>query len=82
MEREEIKETLVGILVDLHPSIKRKEVNDETNFYLDLSLDSIDLVEICMEVEKEFAIEITDAEAERIITFGDLIDFVEPKINN
>lgn len=82
MKREEIKNKLVEIIVDLHPRLEKVGIKEESNFFFDLDMDSLDLVDRCMEVEKEFHIEITDAEAEKLTTFGQLLDLVEQKVNN
>lgn len=46
----------------------------------DLGLDSLDIVELIIELEQNFAITITDREADRLHTVNDLISFIEEKI--
>ncbi len=55
------------------------ELNDEMSFMVDLGFDDLDYVEMIMEIEKEFNICITDEQAEKIITVGDVIKFIENK---
>ena len=53
------------------------EVTDNASFTNDLGADSLDTVELIMEFEKEFDIQIPDDKAEAIATVGDAISFIE-----
>jgi len=53
------------------------EVTTESSFVEDLGADSLDTVELIMEFEDEFAVEIPDEEAEKISTVGEAIAFLE-----
>ena len=53
------------------------EVTPEASFTDDLGADSLDTVELIMEFEKEFDIQIPDDKAEKITTVGDAISFIE-----
>lgn len=53
------------------------EVTEEASFTNDLGADSLDTVELIMEFEKEFDIQIPDDKAETISTVGDAISFIE-----
>ena len=55
------------------------KVNDESNFIDDLGADSLDTVELVMAFEEEFGSEISDSEAEKILTVGDAIKFIESR---
>lgn len=69
----EIIETLVGMSpLDL-PSDKR-------NLIEDMGFDSLDSVEMIMELEEEFVIDIPDKDADALKTFGDVVDCVERKV--
>ncbi len=57
--------------------VDESEATSEANFTNDLGADSLDTVELIMELEKEFDIQIPDDEAESIATVGDAISFVE-----
>ncbi len=57
--------------------VDANEATNEASFTNDLGADSLDTVELIMELEKEFDIQIPDDEAERIATVGDAIKFVE-----
>ena len=52
------------------------KVTPETKFADDLGLDSLDVVEVVMAIEDEFAIEIPDTEADAIASIGDAVDYI------
>ena len=56
--------------------VQESEITDEASFIKDLAMDSLDLVDLLMEMEKEFAIDIPDEEIEKITTVGSLIRYV------
>ena len=62
-----------------HLGIEEVKVTDEANFIDDLGADSLDTVELVMAFEEEFGSEISDSEAEKILTVGDAIKFIESK---
>jgi acyl carrier protein len=55
----------------------KDKVNENTSFITDLGADSLDTVELVMELEDEFDLNIPDDEAEKIKTVGDAIKFIE-----
>ena len=56
-----------------------EKVTDAASFVDDLGADSLDTVELVMAFEEEFGSEISDTEAEKILTVGDAIKFIESK---
>ena len=70
--------TVKKMVVD-HLGVEEAKVNDEANFIDDLGADSLDTVELVMAFEEEFGAEISDSEAEKILTVGDAIKFIESK---
>lgn len=58
-----------------------KEVTPEASFLEDLGADSLDVVELIMEMEAEFGIQIPDEDAEKIKTVQDAIDYIKKKTN-
>ena len=60
-----------------HLGIEESKVVEEANFIDDLGADSLDTVELVMAFEEEFGSEISDSEAEKILTVGDAIKFIE-----
>ena len=62
-----------------HLGIDNAKVTEEASFIDDLGADSLDTVELVMAFEEEFGSEISDSEAEKILTVGDAIKFIENK---
>ena len=72
----DIAEKVKAIIVD-NLGVDATEVVAEASFTNDLGADSLDTVELIMEFEKEFDIQIPDDKAEAIATVGDAIAFIE-----
>ena len=72
----EVKEKVKKIIVD-HLGVDAAKVTDEASFIDDLGADSLDTVELVMAFEEEFWSEISDSEAEKILTVGDAVKFIE-----
>ena len=66
-------------MVAEHLGADESKVTEEANFIDDLGADSLDTVELVMAFEEEFGSEISDNEAEKILTVGDAIKFIENK---
>ena len=62
-----------------HLGVDEQKVTDEASFIDDLGADSLDTVELVMAFEEEFGSEISDTEAEKILTVGDAVKFIEAK---
>ncbi|WGH27010.1 MAG: acyl carrier protein [Candidatus Bostrichicola ureolyticus] len=72
----DISSKVIAIIVE-KLGVDANEIKPESNFINDLGADSLDQVEIIMEYEKEFNIEISDEDAEKIYTVGDAISYIE-----
>ena len=72
----DIGDKIKKIIVD-HLGVDVAKVTEEASFIDDLGADSLDTVELVMAFEEEFGAEISDSEAEKILTVGDAIRFVE-----
>jgi len=59
--------------------VKLEEVTDSASFIEDLGADSLDTVELVMALEEEFGIEIPDEDAEKMVTVGDAIKYIDQK---
>ena len=57
--------------------VEEEIVNMESTFVDDLAADSLDIVELIMSIEEEFDIEISDEDAEKIVTVGDVVKYIE-----
>jgi len=72
----DVAEKVKAIIVD-KLGVEESEVTNEASFTNDLGADSLDTVELIMEFEKEFDIQIPDDKAEAIATVGDAVSFIE-----
>ena len=61
--------------------VEASEANEKAHFINDLGADSLDTVELIMEFEKEFGIEIPDEDAEKIGTVGDAVKYLTEKLS-
>ena len=75
---KDISSMVKKMVVD-HLGVDETKVTNESNFIDDLGADSLDTVELVMAFEEEFGAEISDTEAEKILTVGDAIKFIENK---
>ena len=76
MAREDIEKKVTDILVDTM-GVEPEEVKNDANFEDDLGGDSLDCVEVLMEIEHEFNIHVSDADAYQVNTVADICDMVE-----
>ena len=72
----DVSEKVKAIIID-KLGVDENEVTNEASFTNDLGADSLDTVELIMEFEKEFDIQIPDDKAEAIATVGDAVSFIE-----
>ena len=73
---EHIENKVKEIIID-KLGIEESEITDSASFTNDLGADSLDTVELIMEFEKEFNIQIPDDQAENIATVGQAISYIE-----
>jgi len=72
----DVSEKVKAIIID-KLGVDENEVTNDASFTNDLGADSLDTVELIMEFEKEFDIQIPDDKAEAIATVGDAVAFIE-----
>ncbi|MBY0157446.1 acyl carrier protein [Cytobacillus firmus] len=72
----EVLERVAKIIVD-RLGVEESEVKLEASFKDDLGADSLDVVELVMELEDEFDMEISDDDAEKIATVGDAVNYIK-----
>ena len=79
MNTEEIFEKVKSIIVE-QLGVAETSVAMEASFIDDLGADSLDIVELVMALEEEFDMEIPDADAEKVVTVGDVVDYIKDSI--
>ena len=72
----DVAERVKGIITE-HLGVEKDKVTDTASFIDDLGADSLDTVELVMAFEEEFECEIPDDVAEKILTIGDAIKYIE-----
>lgn len=75
LDRNEVADRVKSVLTNFD-KVNAASITEQAKFIEDLKLDSLDVVEVVMAMEEEFVIEIPDSEAEKLMTPGQVIDFV------
>ena len=76
MSSEEVFDKVKEIIVE-QLGVAESAVTEEASFIDDLGADSLDIVELVMALEEEFDIEIPDADAEKVVTVNDVVDYIK-----
>jgi acyl carrier protein len=71
-----VEERVIEIVCE-NLGVNKEQVTRQTSFQEDIGADSLDIVELVMELEEEFEITIPDDQAEKIKTVGEAIDYIE-----
>ena len=79
MSSEEVFEKVKGIIVE-QLGVADTSVTMEASFIDDLGADSLDIVELIMALEEEFDTEIPDDDAEKVVTVGDVVDYIKENV--
>ena len=79
MNEQEIFKQIKAIIVD-RLGVDEEKIDYDTSFQDDLGADSLDIVELVMEMEDEFNEEISDEVAEQLTTVGKAIEFIQKKM--
>ena len=79
-DKSNIRDKVIDIVCE-QMGASREKVTNETSFINDLGADSLDTVELVMEFEDEFDLNIPDEDAEKIQTVGDAISYIESHVS-
>ncbi len=79
MSTEEVFEKVKAIIVE-QLGVADTSVEMDSSFIDDLGADSLDIVELIMALEEEFDMEIPDADAEKVVTVGDVVDYIKENV--
>lgn len=74
---DETLEARLKKIVSEELGVEESKISLESKFIDDLGADSLDIVELVMNLEEEFECEIPDEEAERIVSVGDALNYIE-----
>lgn len=79
MSSEEIFEKVKGVIVE-QLGVAEGNITMKASFIDDLGADSLDIVELIMALEEEFDIEIPDSDAEKVVTVGDVVEYIKDHV--
>lgn len=76
----DVMERVTRIIVD-RLGVDESKVTPEATFKDDLGADSLDVVELVMEMEDEFGLQFSDEDSEKILTVGDAVEYIKSQLN-
>ena len=74
-----VEQKVIEIVCE-HLAVNKEQVTRNTNFIEDIGADSLDIVELIMELEEEFDIQIPDDQAEKIKTVGQAVEYIKAEV--
>ena len=78
MSEQEVLDKVIQLISERF-SVDVLKITKDTTFQEDLGADSLDVVELVMELEDAFGIQISDEDAEQIVTIGDAVNYIVSK---
>ncbi|GAB4247802.1 MAG: acyl carrier protein [Candidatus Methylacidiphilales bacterium] len=78
MSEKSIEERVKQIIIE-NLSVNAEQVTPDAKFIEDLGADSLDVVELVMAFEEQFDVEVPDEDAEKLLTVGDVVKYIEDK---
>lgn len=79
MNQDEIFDKVKEIIME-QLGVTESSITTEASFIDDLGADSLDIVELIMALEEEFDLEIPDSDAEKVVTVGDVVDYIKENV--
>ena len=79
MNTEEVFEKVKAIIIN-QLGVADTAVTMDASFIDDLGADSLDIVELVMALEEEFDIEIPDSDAEKVVSVGDVVEYIKENV--
>ena len=79
MSSEEVFEKVKKVIIE-QLGVAENNITMEASFIDDLGADSLDIVELIMALEEEFDIEIPDSDAEKVVTVGDVVEYIKDHV--
>ena len=79
MNSEEIFDKVKEIIIE-QLGVTESAITTDASFIDDLGADSLDIVELIMALEEEFDLEIPDSDAEKVVTVGDVVEYIKENV--
>ena len=79
MNSDEIFDNVKEIIIE-QLGVTESAITPEASFIDDLGADSLDIVELIMALEEEFDLEIPDSDAEKVVTVGDVVEYIKDNV--
>ena len=79
MNPEEIFDKVKEIIIE-QLGVAESAITNDASFIDDLGADSLDIVELIMALEEEFDLEIPDSDAEKVVTVGDVVEYIKDNV--
>jgi acyl carrier protein len=79
MNSDEIFDKVKEIIIE-QLGVTESAITPEASFIDDLGADSLDIVELIMALEEEFDLEIPDSDAEKVVTVGDVVEYIKDNV--
>ena len=79
MSSEEVFEKVKNVIIE-QLGVAENNITMEASFIDDLGADSLDIVELIMALEEEFDLEIPDADAEKVVTVNDVVEYIKDNV--
>ncbi len=80
MTKSDIRNAVIGILKDITPDEDLSTLKDDVAFREQLDLDSMDFLDIVMELRKRYRIQIPEDEYSRLVSMSSTVEYLEPKM--
>ncbi|MBF0297323.1 MAG: acyl carrier protein [Oligoflexia bacterium] len=82
MTQEEVRQVVVDIIADIAPDEDLKNLKDDIALREQLELDSMDFLDIVMELRKKYKIEVPPEDYPKLATLGSCVQYLSPKLVN
>jgi acyl carrier protein len=82
MKRDDVRNAVIGILTDIAPDEDFDALKDEEKLRDQFDLDSMDFLDIVMELRKRYNIEVPETDYEQLVTMASCIDYLQPLLKN
>ena len=82
MTREEVRRAVVNILEDIAPDVDLSSIKDDVTLREQMDLDSMDFLDIVMELRKRFNIEVPESDYQELVSMDSCIQYLQPLLKD